>query len=202
LRSKVYNSHRKSHVLIIGQRRLNMSTFRNSRQLKGHKHEKAREALISAHEANLTERFAVELRKLTRKRIRLLGAQPDLLDCILATVFRDLQSGKVRLVLTIRSYILAHLQRNLSLGGVARHVGMRRETLCRLFKRYTGMSFWHFIQKSRVDLAKKLLAKPELRIREVAERSGLGRHTTLNKVFKAVTGTTAKDYRCNLPGPR
>ncbi len=87
---------------------------------------------------------------------------------------------------------------HLSLNEVAEHVYVSQWHLSKLLNRETGHSFFELLGGIRVDLAKKLLKDPALRIHEVAEMAGYSDVAHFSKSFKKMTGLTPGEYRKKL----
>lgn len=85
----------------------------------------------------------------------------------------------------------------LSLNWVAKEkLYMNPDYLGKLFKKETGYKFSHYVMKRRMELAKQLMAKEDLRIFELAERLGFGNNPQyFSQVFKRWTGCTPSEYR-------
>lgn len=93
-----------------------------------------------------------------------------------------------------RSYIVQHVNRDLSLQEVADHVGMNAAYLSVLFKEETGETYIKFLTRYRMELAKMLLRKG-LKVNEVSERVGYHTYRHFSEVFKKCTGTTPGQFR-------
>ncbi|RED64746.1 response regulator transcription factor [Cohnella lupini] len=93
-----------------------------------------------------------------------------------------------------RTYIVQHVNRDLSLQEVADHVGMNAAYLSVLFKEETGETYIKFLTRYRMELAKMLLRKG-LKVNEVSERIGYHTYRHFSEVFKKCTGTTPGQYR-------
>ncbi|QHW29941.1 response regulator [Paenibacillus rhizovicinus] len=93
-----------------------------------------------------------------------------------------------------RTYIVQHVNRDLSLQEVADHVGMNAAYLSVLFKEETGETYIKFLTRYRMELAKMLLRKG-LKVNEVSERVGYHTYRHFSEVFKKWTGTTPGHYR-------
>ncbi len=94
-----------------------------------------------------------------------------------------------------RDFIAAHLDEPLQLPAVAAHVGVSQHHFSRLFKSTTGLSFTDYVARSRVDLAKQELLKPNARVTEVAYDVGFQSLSQFNRSFSRITGETPTQYR-------
>lgn len=85
---------------------------------------------------------------------------------------------------------------NLSVNGIAEQVGVTPSHLSRYFKHQMGTGVLEYIHQSRVELAKDMLKNsPEVKIRDVAVKSGFCNITTFIRVFKKYEGMTPGQYR-------
>ena len=66
-----------------------------------------------------------------------------------------------------KSFIHQHLAEPMSLEAVAKAVNVSPFHFCKLFKRATGLTFTDFVNRARVEKAKRMLMKPAARITEV-----------------------------------
>ena len=87
---------------------------------------------------------------------------------------------------------------HLSLNDVAEHVYVSQWHLSKLLNRETEQSFFDLLGAMRIDLAKKLLADPSLRVHEVAEKSGYADVAHFSRSFKKHVGCTPGEYRKNV----
>lgn len=88
---------------------------------------------------------------------------------------------------------------NLSVNGIAEQVGVTPSHLSRYFKHQMGTGVLEYIHQSRVELAKDMLKNsPEVKIRDVAVKSGFCNITTFIRVFKKYEGMTPGQYREGL----
>jgi len=105
--------------------------------------------------------------------------------------------------LDVCTYISTHCAQKLTLENVAAYSGYSKYHFARMFKAYSGMSFYDFFLRQRVLLCEKLLSDPTLSVTEVALRSGFGSIATFNRIFKQYEKMTPTEYRRlrqNLPG--
>lgn len=97
--------------------------------------------------------------------------------------------------LDVCTYISAHCAQKLTLETVAAYSGYSKYHFARMFKAYSGMSFYDFFLRQRVLLCEKLLSDPTLSVTEVALRSGFGSIATFNRIFKQYKKMTPTEYR-------
>ena len=74
---------------------------------------------------------------------------------------------------------------------------MTPEYLGTLFHREVGMSFSTYIRNVRIDKAKELLCGTQLKLYEIAEKTGYSDPKYFSKVFREATGLTPAEYRKN-----
>ena len=100
------------------------------------------------------------------------------------------------LVKAAMAYMKEHCtEQHLSLSDVADHVYVSQWHLSKLLNKETGQSFFDLLGSMRIALAKKLLADPSLRIREIAERTGFSDVAHFSRSFKKTAGCTPGEYR-------
>jgi AraC-like DNA-binding protein len=80
-------------------------------------------------------------------------------------------------------------------SSVARHVGLDVWQFCRKFKMATGITCNEFIAKKRMHEARRLLARDDLLIKEIAYRVGFADANYFSRRFKRVVGTSPTSYR-------
>lgn len=103
-------------------------------------------------------------------------------------------SGPVR---RAASYVLHHIETNLSLALLAKHAGCNSSYLSRRFKLETGVALTSYINRKRIDAAKWLLEDESISVTDVALRVGFEDVNYFSRVFRTVAGITATQYRRN-----
>lgn len=101
---------------------------------------------------------------------------------------------KNRLVMRVQQYIQAHVEERISLNEIACLFGISPNYLSQIFKRYSDSGFSEYIQQSKINRAKELLAEGKLKVYEIAEMLGFENAFYFSRVFKKVTGVTPKEY--------
>lgn len=94
-----------------------------------------------------------------------------------------------------RKYIHAHLDQPLPLGLVARQAGLSESHFCRLFKDSAGLTLTDYVNRCRIDWAKRELLKPEARISEIAFMIGYQSLSQFNRSFARIVGLSPTLYR-------
>ena len=92
-------------------------------------------------------------------------------------------------------YIHAHLGRPFGLAQIANETGTSRATVARLFEQELGRPVGSEILRQRLELSKRLLARGELSITEIAYRTGFCNPAYFTNTFRANTGLTPKAWR-------
>ena len=118
----------------------------------------------------------------------------------IADVIADLDRqdvNKSKLISETEEYIREHYSEELSLDMLAEHVHVSSGYLSRFYKKETGANISAFIQQVRLEHAKQLLRKTDLKTYEIAESIGIGDPVYFSKIFKNHTGMTPKEYRQN-----
>ena len=94
-----------------------------------------------------------------------------------------------------RKYIHANLDQPLPLGQVARQAGLSESHFCRLFKDSTGLTLTDYVNRCRIDWAKRELLSPEARISEIAFLIGYQSLSQFNRSFARIVGVSPTLYR-------
>jgi AraC-like DNA-binding protein len=94
-----------------------------------------------------------------------------------------------------RKYIHENLDQPLPLGQVARQAGLSESHFCRLFKDSAGLTLTDYVNRCRIDWAKRELLKPEARISEIAFLVGYQSLSQFNRSFSRIVGSSPTLYR-------
>ena len=98
----------------------------------------------------------------------------------------------------VNSYILEHLEEDLSIPKLGEIVGLHPSYLSRIYKKVTNQSPGQYITTLRLNMAKELLRDPAMKIQTVAEKSGLNTASYFTHFFKKHTGMTPQEYRSKM----
>lgn len=94
-----------------------------------------------------------------------------------------------------RRFIEEHAGEPLSLGKVAREVGINATHLSEKFKQVTGFKFVDYVARTRFERARELLTDVDLRISEIAFAVGFQSLSQFNRVFKKFSGRSPSAHR-------
>lgn len=97
----------------------------------------------------------------------------------------------------ILGYIQDHFtEQQFSLGQLAEQFHLSQSYVTRLIKQETGSSFSELLTRMRIDRAVSLLVRsPDMKLVEIAERTGFASQHYFSRVFKEKTGFSPADYR-------
>jgi AraC family transcriptional regulator len=90
----------------------------------------------------------------------------------------------------IKDLLLAHLDGDISLDGIARECGISRSHLIRAFSRSTGLPPHRWLLVQRVERARDLLLNSDSPIVEIASRLGFADQSHLTRAFSKILGCT------------
>jgi len=93
------------------------------------------------------------------------------------------------------AFIDRHLDQGIDRGVLAREAHLSPGAFSRFFKARTGKTPSRYLNEARVGRACRLLAEANLKITEVALRSGFQNLANFNRRFRQIAQTTPKDYR-------
>jgi two-component system response regulator YesN len=93
------------------------------------------------------------------------------------------------------NYIDYHYDEKISLDDVAQNIHLSKHYLCNAFKKATGENMSLYINKLRIEKAKRLLLESDGKIKEIFEEVGYSNQQYFSKVFKRITGMTVMEYK-------
>lgn len=105
------------------------------------------------------------------------------------------EHGYSKAVVKCLNYICKHLYEDISLSQLAQTVGMNSNYLSQMFKKQTGISISGYIQKERVEEAKKRLELSNDSIMDISTSLNFTDQSYFTKIFRKFTGITPKQYR-------
>lgn len=94
-----------------------------------------------------------------------------------------------------REYIAKNLGEPLPLAAVARIAGLSESHFCRIFRDAVGMTLTDYINRCRIEWAKRELLAPDARVSEIAFHVGYQSLSQFNRCFARLTGRSPSQYR-------
>ena len=94
------------------------------------------------------------------------------------------------------SYMNDHCTEDLTVDELATMTGFSTSQFIRLFKKFTGVTYYEYLTKRKISYAEVLLLdRTDLSISDIAMRSGFNSLATFNRVFKQNLNCTPSEYR-------
>lgn len=101
----------------------------------------------------------------------------------------------------LQTWIVEHPTADLSIATLADRVHMSPRHFARVFRRETGVTPAVYVERARVDLARRLLEETALALDDVADAAGFGSIETLRRAFHRTLGVAPSDYRARFRQP-
>lgn len=105
------------------------------------------------------------------------------------------QHENIAILNSILDYIDNNYSERIALDMIADTAGFSKYHFNRLFKQYTGTTFYNYLCNKRIQVAMDLLAKQYYSITEIALHTGFESIATFNRTFKKFKNCTPSDYR-------
>ncbi|WP_394204196.1 GlxA family transcriptional regulator [Shewanella waksmanii] len=99
------------------------------------------------------------------------------------------------LIKQVQSWMQQHLHQNWLLDDIASKFAVGKRTLIRRFKKAVNETPASYMQRLRVDEAKRLLETTELAVEQIVERVGYEDVSSFRKLFIQLTSLTPRAYR-------
>ncbi|MBB6108621.1 transcriptional regulator, AraC family with amidase-like domain [Mucilaginibacter lappiensis] len=94
-----------------------------------------------------------------------------------------------------QNWLNEHLHEKLDVSQIASQLNMSTRNFTRVFHRETGMPPAKFVEKLRVEAARKYLEDTDISLERLAELCGLGGLVSMRRTFLRHLNTTPSDYR-------
>lgn len=95
-------------------------------------------------------------------------------------------------------YVERNFSGHIDLQDVADELGFTTSYFARFFKRFTGITFMEYLTAYRVGRVQRLLAERRMNVTQIAEATGFASVKTFNRVFKAHTGMSPREYQKSI----
>ena len=110
-------------------------------------------------------------------------------------IFKGSQQHDDALIKSIQAYMEKHFREKLTVSDIATRFNMTRRTLERRFAKATYLTVSEYIQRVKIEVAKKLLETGRRSVTQVMQDVGYSDTQTFREVFKKVTEMTPVAYR-------
>ena len=101
----------------------------------------------------------------------------------------------------LQTWIVEHPADDLSVSRLATRVAMSPRHFARVFTRETGVTPAVYVERSRVDTARRLLEETGVGLDAVSDAAGFGSVETLRRAFHRTLGVAPSDYRARFRQP-
>jgi AraC-like DNA-binding protein len=105
------------------------------------------------------------------------------------------QKKYVEKFMSVCSYIDEHCTENLTLDDAASYSGFSKYHFTRLFKQFTGTTFYKYLNQKRITRAERSLSDMTLSVTDVAMSSGFTSMSAFIRMFKIMKGCTPSEFR-------
>jgi AraC-like DNA-binding protein len=104
-------------------------------------------------------------------------------------------SQEAPLVTKAKAYVREHLEDRITLGEVAALTGVSSFYFCKVFKQQTGMTFTVYVNRQRIECAKRALLEPRASVIEIAYDVGYQSLSQFNRCFRKFVDQSPSEYR-------
>ena len=136
-----------------------------------------------------------------RAVVRLLEIFAEHLSLIINQIALYECNGDSRIVRRAKDYISDHKCDAIKLEHIARVLNVSKFHFCRRFKLETGLTFVQYLNRVRLEQAKRLLHNKNMRVSEIAYEVGFQSLTHFNRTFSKLVGSSPTEYRSRLSRP-
>ncbi|MDW3192955.1 MAG: helix-turn-helix domain-containing protein [Cytophagales bacterium] len=110
-------------------------------------------------------------------------------------IFESQKTHSDTSIQSVQSFIESHFGENITLEALSEQAALSRRNLIRRFKKATQNTPFQYLQRVRVEAAKKLLERTDKNITEAMVEVGYSDNKAFRSVFKKYTGISPVDYR-------
>src|SRR5438874_4904676 len=133
-------------------------------------------------------------RKQYRAILRLLEIFGRHLSILSNQIALENSTAEPLAVTRAKEFIARNQDNAICLATVAKAVNTSSFYLCKLFKRWTGLTFTDYLARVRIEKAKTLLLDRNHRISEIAYEVGFQSLTHFNRIFRKLVGASPSSY--------
>lgn len=108
------------------------------------------------------------------------------------------QASEMKTIQELQVWIADHVERNLSVQVLARHVAMSLRNFERVFTRETGYTPARFVTQMRIEAARRELERTDKSLAQIARSCGFVSAELMRRAFVRSVGTTPARYRSQV----
>ena len=144
--------------------------------------------------------------KYTNRETAILASKFFLLDFDKATqsqfaIFTGQKTHQDKEILEIQQFIETNCSQKLNITTLADKAKMSRRTFERRFKHATKNTVIEYVQRAKIEAAKKLLETKNLNVNEVMDEVGYSDIKVFREVFKKYAGLPPSNYKSKFNNP-
>ncbi len=109
------------------------------------------------------------------------------------------KTGKAQHVQRALQYIHNNYATDISLEQVSKTVNLSKYHFSRLFKEITGLTYQSYVNRIRIEQAKKMLNDDALSVTDAGYAVGYSDLTHFERIFKKIVGSSPSQYRRKRP---
>ena len=117
----------------------------------------------------------------------------SILQCV--SEYNRLMVKNDRIIDSIKQFVNENLDKDIGLQTLAEHINMNPNYLSVYFKKKTKIKFSDYVMKLKVERAKELILKSDLRMYEIAARVGYKNQRYFSVFFRKMTGLTPSEFK-------
>lgn len=159
-------------------------------------------ATRAAMEGGLDSEIAYTLSDLYIQEIEEINEMKDLSDlnikmiCDFADRVSEAKEHRYSKTINLcKGYILKHLYEAVSLAELAKNVNLNANYLSELFRKEAGVTISEYIQREKIEEAKRLLVSTQYSLLDIASWLNFHDQSHFTRLFKKFEGITPKKYR-------
>jgi transcriptional regulator GlxA family with amidase domain len=95
----------------------------------------------------------------------------------------------------LQTWVLENLDKPLSVQALAQHVAMSPRNFARVFGRQMRVTPGKFVERLRVEAARRRLEETRHSLKKIAAQCGLGSVSSMRRIFQRLVGTPPGQYR-------
>jgi transcriptional regulator GlxA family with amidase domain len=141
---------------------------------------------------DLGQELATEVARWLVVFIRRSGSQPQVSAQLAA------QAAERPDLRDLLAWINEHIDEDLSLPALAKRAGTSVRNFARIFREQTGVTPARYVERIRLEAARRILESSKKNIEEVAEATGFSSPEVLRRAFARQVGVSPAAYRARL----